>query len=184
VTSTSHTVSISKAVARIAGLLLVASSLCGPAQAQEVAAPMKVAVLDMAGALFNSERAKAVDDEIQTQTAEDEARVRQLAEEGRSLQEKLQQDSAVMSDDEKRRTAERIEEIGVQYNFLIQKLQTLVQERRQVFQETHAQALYEAIRAVVEEGQYDIVYRAEAMLHYRTEYDITARVTEKLNQQP
>jgi Skp family chaperone for outer membrane proteins len=89
-----------------------------------------------------------------------------------------------MSDDEKRKIAEQIEEIGVQYQFLVQKIQTLVEERRQQFQETYAPNLIQAITTVVEEGAYDLVLRSEAALHFRTDYDITARVTEKLNAAP
>ena len=145
--------------------------------------PQKVAVLDMAQALFNSDKAKAVDQEVQTQTAGDQAKVRALAEEATALQEKLQKDAAVMSEDDKRKTAEQIQEIGVQYNFLVEKIQKLVQDRRQQFQETYAPNLIQAITEVVEAENYDIVYRSEAVLHYRSAYDITAKVTEKLNAQ-
>lgn len=156
----------------------------GQVLAQEAGGPpQKVAVLDMAQALFNSDKAKAVDQEVQTQTADDQAKVRALAEEATALQEKLQKDAAVMSEDDKRKTAEQIQEIGVQYNFLVEKIQKLVQDRRQQFQETYAPNLIQAITEVVEAENYDIVYRSEAVLHYRSAYDITAKVTEKLNAQ-
>jgi outer membrane protein len=143
-----------------------------------------VAVLDMNAALFNSEVAKQVDAQVRQETAEDEQKVRALAEEATALQEKLQNDASTMSDDEKRKSAEQIEEIGVQYQFLVQKIQNLVQERRQQFQQTYAPNLIQAITTVVEEGGYDLVLRSEAALHFRTDYDITARVTEKLNAAP
>lgn len=168
-------------------LALLLGTLSGTALAQDAAAaegPLKIAVLDMAAALFNSDKAKEVDAQIRTETAQDEEKVRSLATEATALQEKLQKDDAVMSDAEKRRTNEQIQEIGVQYQFLVQKIQTLLQERREAFQNTYAQNLIQAITEVVEEGQYDIVFRSEVALHYRTSYDITARVTEKLNQQP
>lgn len=171
-----------RATLKAASLLLVVA-VATPVFAQD-AAPQRIAVLDMAGALFNSERAKVVDAEIQAQTAEDNAKVNDLREQAQTLQQKLDQDAAVMSDDEKRKTTEQIQEIGVQFQFLVEKLQALVEERRQQFQQQHAQALITAIQAVIEEGQYDFVLRAEAALHFDTEYDITARVTEKLNQQP
>ncbi|MEX2365836.1 MAG: OmpH family outer membrane protein, partial [Pseudohongiellaceae bacterium] len=100
-----------------------------------------------------------------------------------AMQQRLQQDNAVMSDAEKRRVSDQIEEIGVQYQFLEQKLQETVQQRRQQFQQAYAPNLIQAIQAVVEEEGFDLVLRAEAALHYRSAYDITAKVTEKLNQQ-
>jgi outer membrane protein len=152
----------------------------GTASAQ---APMKIAVLDMAAALFNSDIAKKVEQEMRTETAEDESKVRALAEEATKLQERLQKDAAVMSEAEQRKVADQIQEIGVQYQFLVQKIQNLLQERRQAFQQTYAQNLLQAITEVVEQENYDIVFRAEGVLHYQDAYDITARVTENLNKQ-
>jgi len=174
-----------KTIARGLLIVLMATVDSHAALAQDGAAmPQKVAVLDMAAALFNSDRAKAMEQEIQQQTAEDQAKVRSLADEATALQTKLQKDAAVMSDDEKRKATEQIQEIGVQYQFLVEKLQTLLEERRQVFQQTYTPNLIQAITAVVEEGKYDMVFRAEAVLHFsNNEYDITAKVTEKLNAQ-
>jgi len=83
----------SKAVAK--GLLIVLMATFGSnaVLAQDAAAvgsPQKVAVLDMAAALFNSDRAKALEQQIQQQTADDQAKVRSLAEEATGLQDKLQ----------------------------------------------------------------------------------------------
>jgi outer membrane protein len=183
VKTTMRILSLTKQVTLKAACILLVAAFAGPALAQD-AAPLKIAILDMGGALFNSERAKVVTAQIQAETAEDEQKVRALAEQATGLQQKLEQDAAVMSEEEKRKTTEQIQEIGVQYQFLVQKLQTLMDERREQFQNTHAQSLIQAIQAVIEEGQYDVVIRAETALHYNTEYDITARVTEKLNQQP
>lgn len=162
-------------------LVLLLAGVSVSAMAQQ--GPLKVAVLDMAGALFNSEFAKQVDQQVNEETSEDAEKVRSLAEQAQGLQEKLETDGSIMSDAEKRKTAEEIEEIGVQYNFLVQKIQKLVQQRRQQFQQTYAPNLIQAITEVVEEDDFDIVLRSESALHYRSSFDITARVTEKLNQQ-
>lgn len=164
----------------MAALLLVLSGLTGSVLAQ---APLKIAVLDMNAALFNSEIAKQVDAKVREETSADEQKVRLLAEQATALQTKMQKDGSVMSDDDKRKSNEEIEEIGVQYQFLVQKLQKLTQERRQQFQQTYAPNLIQAITEVVEAEDYDIVFRSEAALHFREAYNITARVTEKLNQQ-
>ena len=143
----------------------------------------KVAVLDMAAALFNTDRAKLIDLEMQKHNADDLSKIRSLADEGKKLQTKLKKDEAAMSDDEKRKTQEKIQEIGVQYQYLAEKLQKVTQDSRQQFQETYAPNLIQAISEVVQEENLDIVFRSEAALHYRNTYDITARVTEKLNAQ-
>lgn len=170
-----------RATLKAASLLLVAA-FATPAFAAD--APLKIAVLDMAGALFNSERAKAVDAEIEQQTAEDQAKLRSIQEQATTINDKLQQDAAVMSDEEKRKAQTELQDLSVQYQAVGERVQALLQQRREQFQQQHAQALIQAIQAVIDEGKYDVVIRAEAALHYNTALDITARVTEKLNQQP
>lgn len=144
---------------------------------------LKIAVLDMATALLNSEVAKGVDEELQQETAEDQEKVRNLAEQAQTLQDQLQQDAEVMSEAEQRRIVGELQELQNQYEFLVQKIQTLINQRRQQFQQTYAPNLVQAITEVVEEDNYDVVFRAEAVLHYANAINITARVTEKLNQQ-
>jgi outer membrane protein len=173
-------VSVTRALVGPGLLAVLLSVLSTGALAQE---GIKIAVLDMSAALFNSEKAKEIDAQMRSETAEDQEKVRALAEEATKLQTKMEQDAAVMSDAEKRRATEQMQELGVQYQFLVQKMETLFQERREEFQNTYAPNLIQAITAVVEEGKYDMVLRAEVVLHYANTYDITARVTEKLNTQ-
>ena len=169
---------------KIFGCLVVASALIlgtGSVYAQD--GGLKIAVLDMATALLNSEVAKGVDEELQQETSQDQEKVRNLAEQAQALQEQLQQDAEVMSESEQRRIVGELQELQNQYQFLVQKIQTLIQERRQQFQQTYAPNLVQAISEIVEEEDYDIVFRSEVALHFKSAYDITARVTEKLNQQ-
>jgi len=173
-----------RSAGRALSLALPLGIVLGLASGQAVAQlQLKIAVLDMSAALFNSERAKVEDDRVREETAEDENKVRVLAEQATALQEKLQKDGSIMSEDQRRRAAEEIEELGVQYNFLVQKLQRMMQERRQNFQQAYTPNLIQAITAVIEEEKFDIVFRAEAVLHYNNVNDITAQVTAKLNQQ-
>ena len=163
-------------------IFTVFCALGGMAQAADNPAP-KIAVLDMARALFESEIAKEVDTQFGQQTANDQEKVRELATEAQALQQQLQQDGEAMSDAQKQELASEIESIGVQYQYLVQKLQQQQQQLQQQFQQAYAPNLIQAIQAVVEEDGYDLVLRAEAALHFRTAYDITAKVTARLNQQ-
>jgi len=65
----------------------------------------------------------------------------------------------------------------------VQKIQTLSQERMQQFQQTYAPNLVQAISEVVEEEGFDIVLRSESALYFSNIFDITAKVTAKLNEQ-
>jgi outer membrane protein len=152
----------SKGLQLVLALVLGGAGFGASVMAQDAPAVPKVAVLDMGTALFNSDMAKKVEEELKAETAEDEQKVRTLAQEAQTLQEKLQKDA---------------------YQYLMEKLQTLMEERRQQFQETYSPNLVEAIKAIVEEENLDFVYRKEAVLYSKESYDITARVTERLNSQ-
>ena len=162
-----------------AALMLAAGSI----HAQADSGSLKIAVLNMAEALMNSEVARGVEQELQAETKEDQDKLRNLATQGTTLQERLQKDGEVMSETEQRRIVGEIQEIQNQYQFLLQKIQTLSQERQQQFQQTYAPNLVQAISEVVEEEGLDLVIRAEMALYFDNPLDITARVTEKLNQQ-
>ena len=175
--------SLTKRATLQAASLLFVAAFAAPAFAAD-AAPMKIAVIDMAGALFNSERAKTVEEELKQETSEDAAKLTSIQEQANAIQERVQKDEAVMSDDEKRKAQTELQDLSVQYQTIAERVQGIRQQRVEQFQQQHAQALITAIQTVIEEGQYDLVVRAEGALFFNPSLDITARVTEKLNQQP
>jgi outer membrane protein len=172
-------------VKKIASSIIVAAALTltGGSTFAQSDNGLKIAVLNMAEALLNSDVAKGIELELQAETKEDQDKLRNLATQGQQLQERLQKDGEVMSEAEQRRVVGEIQEIQNQYQFLLQKIQTLSNERRQQFQQTYAPNLVQAISEVVEEEGFDLVIRGEAALYYDNTLDITARVTEKLNLQ-
>ncbi|MFL2840881.1 MAG: OmpH family outer membrane protein [Pseudohongiellaceae bacterium] len=143
----------------------------------------KIAILDMAAALYNSDLASAVQDQLSFETGDDSERIRELAQEGSALQERLTIDAEVLSEAEQREILEELEEIGVQYQFLEQRVESIVEQRREIFEQTYSSNLIQAISDVVEEEDYDAVLRAEVALFFKRSLDITAKVTEKLNEQ-
>lgn len=143
----------------------------------------KVAILDMAAALYNSELAAVVQDQLSLETEDDSERIRELAQEGSALQERLSIDAEVLSEAEQREIMEELEEIGVQYQYLEQRVESIVQQRREIFEQTYSSNLIQAISDVVEEQDFDVVLRAEVALFFKQSLDITAMVTEKLNEQ-
>jgi outer membrane protein len=175
--------SLTKRASLKAASLLLVAAFATPVLAADAAAP-KMAVLDMAGALFNSERAKVVDAQIEQETAEDKAKLTKIQEDAKAINDRVQADAAVMSDEEKRKAQTDLQDLSVQYQTVGERVNALLEQRRQEFQQQHAQALIQAINAVIEEGQFTIVIRAEAALYFENALDITALVTEKLNQTP
>lgn len=157
---------------------LIMLGLAGTAQAQE----LKIAVLDVNGALANSNAAQQIETQIMTETASDREKAQSLARELQELEQRMQRDEATLSDAEKQRIVDEHDELGVQYNYLVQKLQTLSQQRTQQFQQAYTPTLIQAIQEVVEQEGYNLVLRADAVLHFDNSTDITAKVIQRLNE--
>jgi outer membrane protein len=74
------------------------------------------------------------------------------------------------------------EEKQAQMQVIAERLQNAWQQRQQAFVERMRQSLGQAIEAVVEEGDYDIVLNAESVAYFDNAYNITTLVTAKLNE--
>jgi outer membrane protein len=162
-----------KAIA-VAGSILAA----GSAFAQQ---PV-VGVVNLEQALFNSQAAQELQAAIQEEFRDDQTRADQLNSELTELAERAQRDESIMSDAEKRRVTSEAQEKQVQLQMIAERVQAALQERNQTFIESMRENLGNAIQAVVQEGGYNIVLNAESVAFFDNTYDITAKVTAKLNE--
>ena len=86
-------------------------------QSQSVSAQdTKIGILNAIQALFNSDAARVVQQELEQEFAQDEQRANELTEELTALQEQYQQNEAVMSEDEVRRMNSDAQDLQVQLN--------------------------------------------------------------------
>ena len=98
--------------------------------AEELKSP-RIAVLDWQGALMESTKVQEEFKKVDQQLGAEQSRARQLAEEARSLQERLQRDSSIMSEDERRKVNQQVEQKAQEYQFVASRLQKQLQEMRQ-----------------------------------------------------
>ncbi|MBL4821035.1 MAG: OmpH family outer membrane protein [Gammaproteobacteria bacterium] len=162
-----------KAIAFI-GLMLVTSV----AMAQD----SKIGIVNLEQALFNSAAAKGVQEEIRAEFANDEQRAISLQEDLVGLQEKFQQDEAIMSESEVRQLNADAQEKQLQIQLISERLQKALQEKNQQFVEGMRQTLSDAISDVVAEGGYDLVLNAASVAYAAPVLDITPKVTAKINE--
>ncbi|ODC04243.1 hypothetical protein BFW38_12590 [Terasakiispira papahanaumokuakeensis] len=144
-------------------------------------ADTKIAVFDWQAALMGAEQVKKEFKDIDDSLADDEARVRQLAEEGRSKQERLKQDGAIMSEDDKRNLQQEIRDQSQEYQFLVNKLQKSRQERRQRIVEQYRPQLEAAVQAVLKSEDIDLLLDRQAVTFAKPDLDITQQVADQLN---
>lgn len=161
-------------VLAVAGTILAAGSV--------FAQQPVVGVVNLEQALFNSQAAQELQAVIQEEFRDDQTRAEQLNAELTELVERAQRDESIMSDSEKRRVSSDAQEKQVQLQMISERVQAALQERNQAFIESMRQNLGNAIQAVVQEGGYNIVLNADSVAFFDNTYDITAKVTAKLNE--
>jgi outer membrane protein len=160
----------------IAALCLVTASQATFAQ------DTKIGVLNALQALFNSDAARIVQEELEQEFSADEARAQELSEQLTALSEKFQQDEAVMTQEEIRRMNSNAQDLQVQLQLIQERVQKALQEKNQQFLQSMQGTLAEAVSDVVAEGGYDLILNVDSAPYFAPVLDITAKVTAKLNQ--
>ncbi|MFT4676656.1 MAG: outer membrane protein [Patiriisocius sp.] len=150
--------------------------------APSVLAEVKIAVVDVQGAILQSEEAKRLLQQIQTEFKNEEDEIRKIQSEAAAMLQRLQKDAEVMSDVEKRRIQQQIESRNNDFVYLRQKLQRQIEERQQELFAGIDGKVQKAIEALVKSDDYDLILPRQAALYVNEIYNITRKVTEKLNE--
>jgi outer membrane protein len=145
-------------------------------------AEVKVAVLDTQRALVESEEAKILLKRAQEELQKEEDEVRALGEEILGLQEKLNTDGEVMSATEQRRMTKDIEDKQIDYQFLVNKLQKAVNDRRQELLQQMVPKIDKVLKDLIEIEGYDMIMERGNLRYVNSRLEITRKVTEKLNE--
>ncbi len=145
-------------------------------------AELKIAVLDTERALAESEEAKVLLQQIQSELQKEQDEVRGLGEEIVALQEKLQKDGEVMSATEQRKVQKDIEDKQIDYQFLVNKLQKEVNDRRQELLGQMLPKIDKVLKDLIELEGYDMIMQRGNLYYVNSKHDITRKVTEKLNE--
>lgn len=157
----------------LAVLLLAAGS---------AAAELKIAVLDTQRALIESEEAQELMESAQFDLEGDQDKVNELGQQIQALQEQLQKDAEVMSPSEQRKRRKEVEDKQIEYQFLVNKLQKDVQDRRQELLQMMAPKIDAVLKDLIDIEGYDLILQRGSLLYANSKHDITRKVTEKLNE--
>ncbi|MDZ7683787.1 MAG: OmpH family outer membrane protein [Gammaproteobacteria bacterium] len=111
-----------------------------------------------------------------------EKEIRGIQSEAASLLERMQKDSEVMSDAEKRRLQQQIESLNNDFVYERNKLQKEIEARQQELFSGIDQRIQKAIQELVMSEDYDLIIPRQAALYVGDVYNITRKVTEKLNE--
>jgi outer membrane protein len=146
------------------------------------AAEMKIAVLDTQRALVESEEAQALLAQAQQELQAEQDQLQALNDEIVALNEQLQKDGEVMSPAEQRRMQKEIEDKQIDLQFLGNKLQKEVNDRRQELLQQMVPKIDVVLKDLIELEGYDMIMERGSLRYVNSKHDITRRVTEKLNE--
>ncbi len=146
------------------------------------AAELKIAVLDTQRALVESEEAKQLLADAEKALREEQQEVQTLREEIEALQERLQKDGEVMSPVEQRKAQKDIEDKGLDYQFLANKLQKEVQDVQEDILQQMGPKINKVLSDLIEIEGYDLIMERQTLRYVNSKHDIARKVTEKLNE--
>lgn len=163
---------------RLIVMAAIAALLSGTA-----AAASKVAVVDMERALFLSDAAKASAKRFEKDNQGDIDKIKNLEKKLVKLKERIEKDSAIMSDDESRKARSQYDEQAEEMKFFVRKLQQQDQQWRRQFFQSKLPELEKTLKAIIDEGKYDVVLQAGAVIYHAPSADLTKVLLERLNGQ-
>ena len=152
------------------------------AWAQGALAQLKVAVVDTAQAIQQSEEAKSFVETIQQELEPDSKELEGLRDEIVALEQQVADDGDVMSEQERLRIAKDIENKRIDLDFGAKKLEKALQDRQTELLQTVAPKVRAIVNDLVEVERYDLVFERRNVAYVNARHDITAKVTEKLNE--
>ena len=146
-------------------------------------AQLRIAVVNSSEAAMATEEAKATLAQIEEEFAPESDRLKQIQQDLIKLREKLINDSAVTSEEERRQMQKQMEDMQFDLEVGAQKLQRELTERRDELLNTLNPKFQKALRDLVESENFDMVYQynPNVLLYVRPLHNITRRVTEAMN---
>lgn len=153
------------------------------ALAPTAAAELKVAVVDAEGAIGQSEEAKQFIEALQQQLAPQQEEIKALQTQIQEAQQRITDEGDVMSETERRSVAKDLENMRIDLDFRAKKYQKEAEDGQAEFFQGMAPKFRIIINDLIELERYDFVFGRGTVLFANMRHDITAKVTEKLNEQ-
>lgn len=161
--------------------MLIAVSVALPMSAM---AEGKIAVLNAQQAIINTEVAQNRLQALRAETSYASNR-KELEALGKAYQDivaQLQKDAAVMSPEQQQAEAKKIQEKRADIEHVQRKLQAAEQELLQTVAKELSPKLQEAVKQLIDVEGIGLLLNQQAAMHVDSSYNITAKVTDKLNQ--
>ena len=163
------------------GILAILATFIMAISSTPAFAEVKIGISDAQRAILQSERGKQAVEQINAAFAEQEEQLKGMQKEITGLLEKLKKDTELMSDQEFQALLQEISVKRAQMGQLVEQVQQVKLQQTDRLIQAMTGSYQEAVEALVLSDKYDLILPRQSV-HYRHElYDVTAKITEKMN---
>jgi Skp family chaperone for outer membrane proteins len=146
-----------------------------------MSAELKIAVVDIDGAVAASHHQKKIFEKLEKEFGPAQTDLKSLQKEIIALEERYVKDAAIMGETEARRLQQELAEKQSRLKFEGVELQRKSQKRYQELHEPVLILVKDAMKEFEKEGKYDLILHKQMVLVSKDHFDLTKKLTEKLN---
>ena len=144
----------------------------------------KIAVLNVQEAILNTDVAQKRLEEFRNQPeiAENVKEMEKLQKEYQALVEQIKKDSAVMSPEQKQAQSKKIQDKRGDIEYVARKLKASEQEMAQSLMQELGPRVQQVVGELIQSEGIGLLLNSQAVMHVDSSFNISAKVTDKLNQ--
>lgn len=163
---------------RLAALVTGFGLAAATASAQE---PVSIAIVNIDRVLSEARPIRAAIDEVDAQVAERQRALSTAEDELRRLIDTYRQQEAVLSEDSRSQMQRDIVERRLELDEMEAEIRTLINRNEEEVITPTFERVYQAIRAIAQQSDIDLVLRSDAAVFAEEDLDITQEVIDRLN---
>ena len=162
----------------------LAGLLVGLMPALAIAQQDKIAVVNLQQAILQTDAARQRLQEVENSEdfAADKAQLETLSSEYEQLAKDFQRDQAAMSEEDQIAASQKLAGKRSDMEYVYKKLEAVNRQTTEKVMQELAPQVQEVLQEVIAADQIGLLLRAETVIHSSIAFDITAKVTDKMNQ--
>ncbi|MGY8839260.1 MAG: OmpH family outer membrane protein [Pseudomonadales bacterium] len=165
-------------------IMIVAAAFAVTLSTPQLAIANIIVVLKAKKAMFASEKAIALGQNLSAQLKPQTIRLDAMGQELQALQQRLEADKDIMSNDEVQKLQTEIQAVSIEYQKLKQYLSNVKLQVEQEFLANMRPVLDKVLRQLVEENDISLIINGQSAIYNAAGIDITSKVVELLNLEP
>jgi len=165
-------------------IMIVAAAFAVTLSTPQLAIANIIVVLKAKKAMFATEKAIALGQNLSAQVKPQTIRLDAMGQELQALQQRLEADKDIMSNDEVQKLQAEIQAVSVEYQKLKQYLSNVKLQVEQEFLANMRPVLDKVLRQLVEENDISLIINGQSAIYNAAGIDITSKVVELLNLEP